>query len=59
MFFFLGGVFFFVGPGHYKKLEINGAITYNPYKWPYKRVTGVTTPTSGVVTLLITGRGPL
>ena len=30
---------------------------YNPYKWPYKWVTGVITPISGVITLLITGRG--
>ena len=31
---------------------------YNPYKWPYKLVTGVITPISEVITLLITGRGP-
>ena len=30
----------------------------NPYKWPYKWVTGVITPISGVITILITGRGP-
>ncbi len=30
----------------------------NPYKWPYKWVTGVITPISEVITLLITGRGP-
>ena len=29
-----------------------------PKKWPYKWVTGVITPISGVITLLITGRGP-
>ena len=32
--------------------------SYNPYKWPYKWVTGVITPISGVITILITGRGP-
>ena len=32
--------------------------SYNPYKWPYKWVTGVITPISEVITLLITGRGP-
>ena len=32
--------------------------SYNPYKWPYKWITGVITPISGVITLLITGRGP-
>ena len=32
--------------------------SYSPYKWPYKWVTGVITPISGVITLLITGRGP-
>ena len=32
--------------------------SYNQYKWPYKWVTGVITPISGVITLLITGRGP-
>ena len=37
-------------------LVINGVI--NPYKWPYKWVTGVITPISGVIALLITGRGP-
>ena len=31
--------------------------SYNPYKWPYNWVTGVITPISGVITLLITGRG--
>ena len=31
---------------------------YNPYKWPCKLVTGVITPTSGVINLLIAGRGP-
>ena len=31
----------------------------NPHKWPYKWVAGVTTPISGVITLLITSRGPL
>ena len=32
--------------------------SYSPYKWPYKWVTGVITPTSGVITLLISGMGP-
>ncbi len=32
--------------------------SYNPYKWPYNWVTGVITPISGVITILITGRGP-
>ena len=32
--------------------------SYNPYKLPYKWVTGVITPISGVITLLIAGRGP-
>ena len=30
----------------------------NPYEWPYKWVTGVITPLMGVITPLITGRGP-
>ena len=33
--------------------------SYNPYKWPYEWVTGVVTPISGVITLLMTGRAPL
>ena len=32
--------------------------TYNPYKWPYKWVTGVITLLIGVITPVITGRGP-
>ena len=32
--------------------------SYKPYKWPYNWVTGVITPISGVITILITGRGP-
>ncbi len=32
---------------------------YNPYKFPYKWVTGVITPISRVITLPITLRGPL
>ncbi len=32
--------------------------SYNPYKWPYKWVTGVITLLIGVITPLITGRGP-
>ena len=32
--------------------------SYKPYKWPYKWVTGVITPLSGVITRLMTGRGP-
>ena len=32
--------------------------SYNPYKWPYNWVTGVITPISGLITILITGRGP-
>ena len=31
--------------------------SYKPYKWPYNWVTGVITPISGVITILITGRG--
>ena len=31
---------------------------YNPYKRPYKWIAGVTTLLIGVLTLLITGRGP-
>ncbi len=31
--------------------------SYNPYKWPYNWVTGVITPISGLITILITGRG--
>ena len=30
----------------------------NPYKWSYKWVTGAIAPISGVITLLITSRGP-
>ena len=30
---------------------------YYPYKWPCKWITGVITPTSGVITLLITSAG--
>ena len=30
-------------------------LSYNPYKWPYKWVTGGITLISGVITLLITG----
>ena len=32
--------------------------SYNPYKWPYNWVTGAITPISGLITILITGRGP-
>ena len=32
--------------------------SYDPYKWLYKRVTGVRTLLIGVITPLITGRGP-
>ena len=32
--------------------------SYNPCKWPYKWVTPAISPISGVVTVLITGRGP-
>ncbi len=32
--------------------------SYKPYKWPYKWVTGVITILIGVITPLITGRGP-
>ena len=32
--------------------------SYKPYKWPYHWVTGVISPISGVITILITGRGP-
>ena len=39
-------------------LVIDGVVSYNSYKWPYKRVTGVTTTTSGVILVLITGRDP-
>ena len=33
-------------------------LKYYAYKWHYKWVTGVITRISGVITLLITGRGP-
>ena len=29
------------------------------YKWPYNWVTGVITPITGVITILITGSGPI
>ena len=32
--------------------------TYNPCKWPYKWVTGVITLLVGVITTVVTGRGP-
>ena len=32
--------------------------SYKPYKWPYKWVTGVITLLIGLITPLITGRGP-
>ena len=32
--------------------------SYNPYKWPYKWVNGVITLLIGVITPLITSRGP-
>ena len=42
-----------------KNLRKNmGDVSYNPYKWPYKWVTGVITLLIGVITPLITGRGP-
>ena len=31
-------------------LVINGVISYNPYKWPYRWVPGAVTPTSKVIT---------
>ena len=31
--------------------------SYNPYKWTYNWVTGVITPISGLITILITARG--
>ena len=33
-------------------------LSYNPYKWPYKRVTGVITLLIGFITQFITGAGP-
>ncbi len=33
--------------------------SYDPFKWHYKCVTGVRTPTSGAITLPTIGRGPL
>ena len=41
-------------------IVINGSsyTLYNLYKWPYKWVTRVINPLSGVVKLLIIGRGP-
>ena len=33
-------------------------LSYNPYRWPYKWVTGVITLLIGVITQFITGRGP-
>ena len=32
--------------------------TWGPYKWPYKWATGVVTLLIGVITPLITSRGP-
>ena len=32
--------------------------SYNPYKWPYNWVTRVITLVIGVLTQVITGRGP-
>ena len=43
-----------LGPG---KPVING-VTWGPYKWHYKWVTGVTTLLLGFITPFITGRGP-
>ena len=40
--------------GPYNRYKQN----YNPYKWPYKWVTGVVSPIRGATTLLIAGRGP-
>ena len=37
---------------------IHGVITPTVYKWPYKWVTGIITPISGVIILLMNGRGP-
>ena len=39
-------------------MVINGVIIYNPYRWPCTWVTGGITSISGVLSLLITGRGP-
>ena len=33
-------------------------LNYNPYKWPFKWVTGVITLLGGVITRFVTGRGP-
>ena len=32
--------------------------SYNPYKWPHKRVTGFSNIFKGVITQFIIGRGP-
>ena len=45
---------FYKQDGPYNRYKRN----YNPYKWPYKWVTGVVSPIRGVTTLLIAGRGP-
>ena len=37
---------------------IRGVITPTVYKWPYKWATGIITPISGVIILLMNGRGP-
>jgi len=42
----------FVGP---EPIATNGIM--GPLEWPYKWVSGVTIPLSGVITLLITGTG--
>ena len=47
----------FIQDGPLLDIYANGVKT-NPYKWSYKWVTGVITRISGVITLLITGRGP-
>ena len=33
-------------------LVVNGVISFNPYKWPYIRVTGVRTPIGRIITLI-------
>ena len=42
-----------------RKIQKYNSLSTTPkYEWPYKWVTGVITPLIGVITPLITGRGP-
>ena len=43
---------------HTRRAPTRYILSYNPYKWPCKWVTGVIPPINWVITILITGRGP-